>query len=289
MPASLLAAAAGPLAAGIDAFATGNMNKKSRAFATQMYERQKYDNLNFWNMQNEYNSPAAQMQRFTDAGLNPALIYGQQNTAGPLTSPDVQKPEFNAPQPGQAALSGTLSAIDAITNLEMKQAQTDNLKVQRDVIVQDALLKAGQIGDIDMSRRRKMFDLDLAGELRQTSVDAAKEQLRQTKVNTDINIRRDIREAVQQSANLSEISERIQNMVAQRQSMRLQNANTVAEKERIIQDTRRIRQQISLMAKEGVIKQFDVDLARQNIRPSDPWYVRGMSQAIQSVWNFLFE
>lgn len=38
-------------------------------------------NLELWKLQNEYNSPAAQMARYQDAGLNPNLIYGQQNTA----------------------------------------------------------------------------------------------------------------------------------------------------------------------------------------------------------------
>lgn len=289
MPAGLLAAAGGVAGAAIDAFATGNMNKKSRAFATQMYERQKYDNLQFWNMQNEYNSPAAQMQRFKDAGLNPALIYGQQNTAGPLTSPDVQKPEFNAPQPGQSALSGSLSAIDMMTNLEMRQAQTDNLKMQGDVIRQEAALKAAQVLDVTAGYKRKVFDLDFESELRSTSVDARKEALRQLKVNTDVNIARNMREQIQMSSSLREASERISNLISQRQAIALQNANTIEEKKRIIMDTRRIKQQIALMAKEGVIKDLDVKLSKDNIRPGDPIWYRAITQGFNSVWNFLFE
>lgn len=288
MPFPFVAAGA-VAAAGIDAWSTGNMNKKSRAFSEQMYERQKFDNLAFWNMQNEYNSPAAQMQRFKDAGLNPALIYGQQNTAGPLTSPDVQKPEFNAPQPGSAAMSGALTALDAMTNLEMKQAQTDNLKLQADVIRQEAILKGAQITDVTASGRRKLFDLDFESELRGTSVDARKEQLRQLKVNTDINIRRDLRDAISQSSNIREATERIANMAEQRNLTRLQQANTMEEKKRIIADTRRIKQQISLMAKEGVIKQLDAELANEGIRPGDPIWYRAISQGFNSVWNFLFE
>lgn len=38
-------------------------------------------NLELWNLMNEYNTPAAQMKRYQDAGLNPNLIYGQSNTA----------------------------------------------------------------------------------------------------------------------------------------------------------------------------------------------------------------
>lgn len=288
MPFPLIAAGAAA-AAGIDAWSTGQMNKKSRAFATQMYERQKHDNLAFWNMQNEYNTPEMQMQRFTDAGLNPALIYGQQNTAGPLTTPDVMKPEFNVPQFGSAAVGGALSALDAMANLEMKQAQTDNFKLQSDVIRQEAALKAGQVLDVGASYKRKMFDLDFESELRSTSVDARKEALRQMKVNTDINLRRDLREQIQQSSSLREAAERIANLAVQRESMKLQNANTTVERQRIIADTRRIRQQISIMAKEGVIKQLDAQLAQEGIRPGDPIWYRALAQGFNSVWNFLFE
>ncbi len=44
--------------------------------------------LEFWQMQNEYNTPAAQMRRLVDAGLNPALMNGgvSSNTAGGLSS-----------------------------------------------------------------------------------------------------------------------------------------------------------------------------------------------------------
>lgn len=34
------------------------------------------NDVNMWNLQNAYNTPAAQMQRYKDAGLNPYLIYG---------------------------------------------------------------------------------------------------------------------------------------------------------------------------------------------------------------------
>lgn len=44
-------------------------------------------NLEMWRRNNEYNSPSAQMQRYKDAGLNPALIYGSSGNAGNSSSP----------------------------------------------------------------------------------------------------------------------------------------------------------------------------------------------------------
>lgn len=46
---------------------------------------------------NEYNTPANQMKRFKDAGLNPHLVYGQGspgNQSAPLQYPDIQKVDY---------------------------------------------------------------------------------------------------------------------------------------------------------------------------------------------------
>lgn len=51
------------------------------AYNYLMKQQEQAYNLELWKLNNEYNSPAAQMQRYQDAGLNPNLIYGQQNTA----------------------------------------------------------------------------------------------------------------------------------------------------------------------------------------------------------------
>lgn len=44
-------------------------------------------NKEMWNLQNEYNSPAAQMKRYQDAGLNPNLVYGQGTPGNAQNSP----------------------------------------------------------------------------------------------------------------------------------------------------------------------------------------------------------
>lgn len=51
------------------------------AFNYLMKQQEQAYNLQLWNLMNEYNTPSAQMQRFQDAGLNPNLIYSQQNAA----------------------------------------------------------------------------------------------------------------------------------------------------------------------------------------------------------------
>lgn len=268
----------------MDAFMTGNMNKKSREFSREMYNVQKADNLEFWNMQNAYNSPAEQMARFKAAGLNPNLIYGQQNTAGPISSPDVQKPQFDTPNVG-AAVPSALSAIDLVTNLELKQAQIDNVRAQNDVIKQQAVYLGSQISGTEASTKRKLLDYNLEERLFDTNIDARKEALRQMRNNIDISTRRDIREAVQQSSNLKEAEQRILSAIQDRAAKRQQMAQSRSEVLRIQEDTKRITQQIENMRKEGKIKDLDVWLSSQAIRPGDNTWYRVVASLFDTLIN----
>lgn len=56
-------------------------DSKQAAFNYLLKQQEQAYNLELWNLQNEYNTPQAQMARFQDAGLNPFLIYSQQNAA----------------------------------------------------------------------------------------------------------------------------------------------------------------------------------------------------------------
>ena len=59
-----------------------DMNDYSAAaFNYLMKQQEQAYNLELWKLTNEYNSPAAQIARYQDAGLNPNLIYGQSNEA----------------------------------------------------------------------------------------------------------------------------------------------------------------------------------------------------------------
>nr|QJB19972.1 MAG: DNA pilot protein [Microvirus sp.] len=86
--------------------------------------------LENWNRQNEYNSPNSQMKRFTEAGLNPNLIYGQGNSGNATVMPRYNAPTIKKDyQPFQLP-----EMIGFFQNFAMKQAQTDNLRAQKDLI-----------------------------------------------------------------------------------------------------------------------------------------------------------
>lgn len=77
------------------------------------YQRQ----VQMWNMQNEYNSPEAQMARFKAAGLNPNLIYGQGSAGNASSFPQYQPPQIRyqyvAPTYG-AAISSLLPTLMSV-------------------------------------------------------------------------------------------------------------------------------------------------------------------------------
>lgn len=61
-----------------------------RAEAELAYQR----NLEMWRMQNDYNSPEAQMARYRSAGLNSHMIYGQGSPGNASTPPAYQPPDI---------------------------------------------------------------------------------------------------------------------------------------------------------------------------------------------------
>lgn len=90
-----------------NAISTKQTNQRQQDYNAQMYDRQRADALADWNMQNAYNSPSQQMQRFKEAGLNPNLIYGQMTNSPVVRSTDMKTPDFVAPKIGD--LGSTLS------------------------------------------------------------------------------------------------------------------------------------------------------------------------------------
>jgi len=138
--AAAIAGGASILGSGANAYAQGKMNKATRKWNEKMYSQQKADNLDFWNMQNSYNSPQAQMARFQEAGLNPNLMYGQgsDGAASSMSAPNPIAYKPNAPDlsPG--------NVVGGYYDTQLKQATLDNVKKQGDLMVLDGVTKALQ-------------------------------------------------------------------------------------------------------------------------------------------------
>lgn len=94
----------------------------------ELAQQQNQFNYNMWNLQNEYNSPAAQMERLKAANLNPNLMYGNGNvvTGNASSSPEAVAPVRN-PLP-------QLDILDHVYKLKNLEAQTENIDLQNDLL-----------------------------------------------------------------------------------------------------------------------------------------------------------
>jgi len=269
----VLAAAIGAAGGVANSLSQAHQNKKNRQFSREMYDRQKADNLEFWNLQNDYNSPQSQMNRFQEAGLNPHLIYGQGNSgnAGAISTPDVQSPQTRSPEWGNAISGAGIPYLMAQADLQIKQAQADNLKAQNSVILEDAMLRRAQTHATEVSAKRGTFNLDFDTEFRDVSADAKRESLRQLRTSTDLAVNRDVREALSNSSYLNEAIERIK-------SMQLQRAHTRA-------DIERINGMIANMKEDTNLKQVELSLRKEGINPNDPMWARVLGRALSNFFE----
>ena len=107
-------------------------NQANRLLAEQQHNW----NVQDWNMQNAYDSPQAQMQRFKDAGLNPSLIYGQMSQSPSVNSVDMPEMQSNKAIPFLA--ENPMSNIDpaSLANVELAKSEAELNRANADSIRQ---------------------------------------------------------------------------------------------------------------------------------------------------------
>ncbi|MEQ2961425.1 hypothetical protein AAAZ63_05980 [Bacteroides xylanisolvens] len=160
-------------------------NQKTRDYNLNLAKQQNQWNIDQWNRENEYNTPAAQMARYKQAGLNPDLMYGQQNlsaaspemTAGEPGSPMDYSPVANGPTIGEAA---SIAANARLTNAQAKLAESQADKVDAETIGQTInndwlpkLLK-GQVEINEADVKQKLADAGLKGKQIEVAVEQIK-------------------------------------------------------------------------------------------------------------------
>lgn len=99
--------------------ANAQMARENREFA-----------LDMWNKENEYNLPINQVQRYRDAGLNPALMAGQispGNTNAPTSFNNVGK-DYSYIKRSSEMFNQAVSMVGALMDLKTKDAQRQNIE-----------------------------------------------------------------------------------------------------------------------------------------------------------------
>ena len=112
-----------------------NISKRKAA------KRQRQQALDDWNMQNQYNSPASQMERFREAGLNPNEMYSQ-GQPGLADAPG--QTEQYAPQYDLGNVAGNF--MNDIYNFKTQKAGLD--KIKEDTELTKEMRKAAELKNI---------------------------------------------------------------------------------------------------------------------------------------------
>lgn len=246
-------------------------NRQNRRFAQQQTLQARQWALEDWDRQNEYNSPRSQMQRLQEAGLNPNLVYGNgvqgaTGNAQSVRSSDQVKWQGNTPD-----FSGVQNSLFTYVDLRQKKAQADLLEKQNTIAIQTAALQAAKTGESLAKTAKTQFDLKMAQDLRNTSLQTAEQNLLRLQVGNQFQLDENERRQALTSANLAQAAERIL-------LMRAQTANTQEQRAEIRERIRGIRL-------DGDLKQLDKDLREKGIYPNSPWWIKTLETYLDNQGN----
>ena len=147
----------------------------SQIAADQQYKRQ----IQFWNMQNDYNSPFAQRQRMQIAGLNPGDNV-QSIPAGELSS--VPRNEVLA---NGAFDMDIIGAIKTLSETEKIGAETDLLSQQLAIAVVDEALKKGELLGVKLDNQKREILLKWLDAKEKASLDKVYAEIRNLDQSTE--------------------------------------------------------------------------------------------------------
>lgn len=111
---------------------------KNRRWQEQMYDKQYQDNIDLWQMQQDYNSPANQVARLKDAGINPNLALSNISTGSASSAPAAAQAGSGAQATGIPANFAGLT--EAVLNLLKSKDERNLLKEQANKLKSNALL-----------------------------------------------------------------------------------------------------------------------------------------------------
>lgn len=128
--------------------------------------------------QNEYNSPAAQMKRFTDAGLNPNLMYGTGSVGGgnQSSTPRAHVPTIEN-ELKNLDLTQFLGVMSQYQNYNIQREQIDNIRANREYIEAKTFNERLKIPLFGLDKDTREFNLGQAKRLSNTQVDINKAEL----------------------------------------------------------------------------------------------------------------
>lgn len=149
---------AGAAIGGLFDIASSALNNK---YAVQQMELQNQMNIDQWRRENQYNSPTAQMQRLSAAGLNPNLVYGSGATTLSASSPKLEAAQKKAPDLGQYAVMA-VNAMLKQKELDIREKEVDS-KVDLNATQANWNKVRSDLDDLKLALEELTFNNKVAG------------------------------------------------------------------------------------------------------------------------------
>lgn len=130
---------------------TGGMSaRKQYKYQSKLMDKQNRQQIDFWKMNNEYNTPLAQRARLEQAGLNPDLMYGGSGSVVQSQMPSAASPG-SAPNVDYGSFSDNLRfAMQAqVMDAQVSKIEHENQLLAEQALTQASLrdLQSGQAAD----------------------------------------------------------------------------------------------------------------------------------------------
>ena len=120
-------------------FTGGASARKQYQYQSKLMDKQNQQQIDFWKMNNEYNTPFNQRARLEQAGLNPDLMYGGSGNIGQSQMPGAAS--GSAPNVDYGSFSDNLRfAMQA----QVMDAQVSKIEQENELLAEQALNQAQQ-------------------------------------------------------------------------------------------------------------------------------------------------
>lgn len=118
-------------------FTGGASARKQYQYQSKLMDKQNQQQIDFWKMNNEYNTPFAQRARLEQAGLNPDLMYGGSGSVAQSQMPGAAS--GSAPNVDYGSFSDNLRfAMQA----QVMDAQVSKIEMENKLLAEQALSQA---------------------------------------------------------------------------------------------------------------------------------------------------
>lgn len=225
----------------IQAETAREINAKQLAFQQKM-----------WEQTNAYNTPANQMNRFLEAGLNPNLMYGRGDSgnAGMLSTPDLNVPDDAAAYEARAEIfPNALNHFASIAQSSLLTARQKNVEQDTANKAIDGAIKATRSASDELSYKQKQDTYN-------TVVETAKKNLARINQDIDLKQRKDSREERVVNETVRKISEEIKNL----------------------------QKKGKILSEDEIIRRIDREMYEAHkIRPQDPYYLRIFGEIFDAI------